>query len=133
MSDQEYHRPEPRYIVGIDLGTTHSVVAFTDANTPDDAVPMVELLPIAQVVAPGEIKAQPLLPSFLLMPGPHDVPAGALALPWNPDMSYTVGEFARTRGAELPTRLVASAKSWLSHRGVDRTAPILPWDASTLR
>lgn len=129
MSDQPFHQHQPRYIVGIDLGTTHSVVAYTAARPAEDEVPRVELLPITQVVAPGEIKAQPLLPSFLLMPGPHDVPAGALALPWNPDINYAVGEFARTRGAELPARLVASAKSWLSHRGVDRTAPILPWDA----
>jgi hypothetical protein len=128
VSEQEY-RTEPRYIVGIDLGTTHSVVAYTAVQVPEDDVPRVELLPIAQVVAPNEVKAQPLLPSFLLMPGSHDVPAGALALPWNPDINYAVGEFARTRGAELPARLVASAKSWLSHRGVDRTAPILPWEA----
>ncbi len=127
MSEQE--NQQPRYIVGIDLGTTHSVVAYTAATAPSDEQLRVELLPIAQVVAPNEVKAQPLLPSFLLMPGPHDVPPGALALPWNPDIDYTVGEFARTRGAELPARLVASAKSWLSHRGVDRTAPILPWDA----
>jgi len=40
-----------------------------------------------------------------------------------------VGRFARTRGAELPARLVASAKSWLCHRGVDLTQGILPWDA----
>lgn len=120
---------DPRYIVGIDLGTTHSVVAYTHAQVEDDQVPEVMLLEIPQVVAPGEIKAQPLLPSFLFMPGPHDVPEGALALPWDQDINYAVGEFARSRGAELPTRLVASAKSWLSHRGVDRTQPILPWEA----
>jgi molecular chaperone DnaK (HSP70) len=71
----------------------------------------------------------PLLPSFLLLPGPHDVPEGGLALPWNPESDLAVGEYARERGAELPTRLVASAKSWLCHTGVDRTQPILPWDA----
>ncbi len=127
MSEHEIH--EPRYIVGIDLGTTHSVVAYTRAELGEDETPDVRLLEIAQVVAPGEVKAQPLLPSFLFMPGPHDVPAGALGLPWNPDIAYAVGEFARNRGAELPARLVGSAKSWLSHRGVDRTEPILPWDA----
>ncbi|HZG68741.1 MAG TPA: Hsp70 family protein, partial [Herpetosiphonaceae bacterium] len=127
MSEHELH--EPRYIVGIDLGTTHSVVAYTRAELGEDETPEVRLLEIAQVVAPGEVKAQPLLPSFLFMPGPHDVPAGALGLPWNPDIAYAVGEFARNRGAELPARLVGSAKSWLSHRGVDRTEPILPWDA----
>ena len=127
MSEHEIQ--QPRYIVGIDLGTTHSVVAYTRAELGEDETPEVRLLEIAQVVAPGEVKAQPLLPSFLFMPGPHDVPAGALGLPWNPDIAYAVGEFARNRGAELPARLVGSAKSWLSHRGVDRTEPILPWDA----
>lgn len=119
----------PKYIVGIDLGTTHSVVAYTRADLGEDQTPDVHLLPITQVVAPGEVNGQPLLPSFLFMPGPHDVPAHALALPWNPQIDYAVGEFARNRGGELPTRLVASAKSWLVHRGVDRTQPILPWDA----
>src|SRR3712207_2920041 len=97
----------PKYIVGIDLGTTHSVVAYTKADLGEDQTPEVRLLPIAQVVAPGEVNGQPLLPSFLFMPGPHDVPAGALVLPWNGQIDYAVGEFARNRGAELPTRLVA--------------------------
>ncbi|PLS79591.1 MAG: nucleotide-binding protein [Chloroflexi bacterium] len=121
----------PKYIVGIDLGTTHSVVAYTPADTGLDEAPEVRLLPIAQVVAPGEVNTQALLPSFLFFPGPHDVPPGALAVPWDPAIGHAVGEFARNRGAELPTRLVASAKSWLVHRGVDRTQPILPWDAPT--
>jgi hypothetical protein len=81
------------------------------------------------VVNPNEVKALPLLPSFLLLPGPHDVPEGGLALPWDANIGWAVGEYARSRGAELPTRLVASAKSWLSNTGLDRTQPILPWDA----
>ncbi|WNZ60084.1 Hsp70 family protein [Myxococcus sp. MxC21-1] len=40
-----------------------------------------------------------------------------------------VGELARWQGARVPGRLVASAKSWLCHPGVDRSAPILPWGA----
>ena len=40
-----------------------------------------------------------------------------------------IGELARKRGAESPNRLVASAKSWLSYAAVNRTAPILPWQA----
>lgn len=128
MSEQGITEIHPKYIVGIDLGTTHSVVAYTRATAADDDLPQVDLLPITQVVAPGEVSDQPLLPSFLFLPGPHDVPPGALAMPWNPDAQDAVGEFARNRGAELPARLVASAKSWLSHRGIDRTQPILPWD-----
>lgn len=117
------------YIVGIDLGTTHCVVAYTLADIPDNQEPEVQLMPIPQVVAAGEILAQDLLPSFLFMPGPHDVPENSLNLPWNDNMDYAVGQFARDRGAELPARMIASAKSWLCHPGVDRTADILPWDA----
>lgn len=118
-----------KYIVGIDLGTTHCVVAYTDAVPTPDEPADVYLFEIPQITAPGELKAQPLLPSFLLLPGDHDVPEGALALPWDQEIDYTVGEYARVRGAELPSRLVSSAKSWLSHRGVDRIAPILPFEA----
>ena len=120
---------QPKYIVGIDLGTTHCVVAYTLADVSEFEEPEVHLLQIPQVVSPGEVQAQALLPSFLFMPGPHDVPEGALALPWDPDISYTVGAYARERGAEVPARLVASAKSWLCHTGVDRTQAILPWDS----
>lgn len=123
----------PTYIVGIDLGTTHSVVAYTGAAeleelSPGEA-PQIDLFAIDQVVSPGEVQARPLLPSFLLLPGSHDVPEGALALPWNAEMNWAVGEYARERGAELPHRLVASAKSWLCQTGVDRTQPILPFEA----
>ena len=119
----------PRYIIGIDLGTTHCVMAFTPAEVPEFETPEIHLFEIPQVVSPSEVNARPLLPSFLLMPGPHDVPEGALALPWHADMDFAVGTYARERGGELPARLVASAKSWLCHTGVDRTAPILPWES----
>ena len=120
---------DPKYIVGIDLGTTHCVMAYTAADTPDDEAPEIHLLDIPQVVSAGEVEARPLLPSFLFLPGPHDVAEGRLALPWNDEADYAVGAFARSRGEELPARLVASAKSWLCHSGVDRTQEILPWDA----
>ena len=120
---------QPRYIIGIDLGTTHCVLAYTSADVPERESPEIRLFEIPQVVSPGEVQAKPLLPSFLLLPGPHDVPEGGLALPWRPDADWAVGVYARERGAELPARLVGSAKSWLSHTGVDRTAPILPWEA----
>ena len=101
--------------LGIDLGTTHSALACADAGP----------FPIAQVVAPSDVQARPNLPSFLYLPADSELPAGATALPWAEDAPF-VGAGARTRGAEVPGRLVASAKSWLSHATVDRTAPILP-------
>ena len=118
---------DPKYIIGIDLGTTHSVLAYTEVQTADEAEPTVRILNVTQVASPGELKIQPLLPSFILLPGPHDVPQGSLALPWDPQIDLAVGEFARERGAELPNRLVSSAKSWLCHSGVDRMEKVLPW------
>lgn len=120
---------EANYIVGIDLGTTHCVLAYTQAPVEEDEKPIIQTFNVPQVVGPGDVKAQPLLPSFLFLPGPHDVSEGSLALPWALGQDFAVGEFARKRGAEIPARLVSSAKSWLSHSGVDRTAPILPWES----
>ncbi|MFH0901446.1 MAG: Hsp70 family protein [Pseudomonadota bacterium] len=118
-----------RYIVGIDLGTTNTALAFADTATND--VPRLELLPIAQVLTPGVVDQRPVLPSFLYLASPHDLPTGALDLPWASGRTFAVGELARARGAEVPSRLVASAKSWLCHGGVDRTASILPWGSGT--
>lgn len=117
----------PRYVIGIDLGTTNSALAYVDTSLGDDAPPQV--LPIPQVVNLGEVGERPLLPSFLYLPGGGEVPAGSLKLPWNEQIDYAVGEFARQFGSQVPTRLVSSAKSWLCHAGIDRRAPILPWKA----
>lgn len=119
---------DAKYIIGIDLGTTHCVLAYAAASPEAAEALDVRTFSIPQVVSPGEVRGQALLPSFVFLPGPHDVPPGALALPWNPEADSAVGEFARNRGGELPNRLVSSAKSWLCHAGVARTEPILPWD-----
>src|SRR5207244_1424515 len=81
--------------------------------------------------APGEPAPRAMLPSFLYLPGKHELPPGALQLPWTDDADRIVGEFARIQGARVPSHLVASAKSWLCHPGVDREADILPWGAPT--
>ena len=116
-----------RFVVGIDLGTTNSALAYYDSGLGDKAV--LTHLKIPQVVAPGVVEDRPLLPSFLYLPGPNEQPAGAMKLPWDAERDYCVGEFARVFGSQVPTRLVASAKSWLCHSGVDRKAAILPWKA----
>ena len=118
-----------KYIVGIDLGTTHCVLSYTEALIDEGKEPDIIIFQISQIVAPGEIKSQPLLPSFLFLPGVHDVPEGSLALPWNSESDIAVGEFARQRGTEIPNRLVSSSKSWLCNSGVDRTKPVLPWES----
>jgi molecular chaperone DnaK (HSP70) len=117
-----------RFVVGIDLGTTNSALAWVDTSLPEEQA-QIRVQPIQQLVNVGEPGSRTLLPSFLYVPGDVDFPAGSLALPWDPAPRYVVGDVARRRGTENPTRLVASAKSWLSHGGVNRTGSILPWGA----
>lgn len=116
-----------QYIVGIDLGTTNSALAWCDAADEDHSP--IGLQGIPQLVNTSEVAERTLLPSFLYIPGDLDFPKGSLSLPWEAQPRYVVGELARKRGAESPSRLVSSAKSWLSYAGVDRTTPILPWQA----
>jgi len=119
---------DPTFVVGIDLGTTNSVVAYTEAWGNEETEPHIRIFKIPQLVAAGSLGESSTLPSFLLLPGPHDVPEGGLALPWDPHSDVAVGAFARDRGAEIPMRMIASAKSWLCHTGVDRNKPVLPWE-----
>jgi molecular chaperone DnaK (HSP70) len=116
------------YVIGIDLGTTNSALAYTDVAAAQDPLepPAVQMFAVPQLVNPGEVRAEPLLPSFLYVPGPADFPAGATALPWNDTPAHVVGVLAQKRGGENIGRLVSSAKSWLSYSGVDRTSAILP-------
>ena len=119
-----------RYLIGIDLGTTNSALAYIDLQHASRGGRIeVHPFPVPQLAAPGEIKERPLLPSFLYLPGAHDLPPGSVALPWDPSRDYAVGEFARNHGGRVPGRLVSSAKSWLCHSGVDRSAALLPWSA----
>jgi len=112
-----------RDVVGIDLGTTNSALA----RSAGDAAPQV--VPIPQVTHPGTVEARQLLPSALYLPNANEFGPGALALPWDGVRGWMVGELARSHGALVPARLVASAKSWLSFAGADRRAAILPWGA----
>ncbi|MGV8073628.1 MAG: Hsp70 family protein [Syntrophobacteraceae bacterium] len=120
-----------RYIVGIDLGTTNSALAYVDMTDEEPEQRRIRFLDIPQLTAPGEVGRRSVLPSFLYLPGTYELPAGSTALPWDSDRDYAIGEFAREQGSLVPGRLVSSAKSWLCHGGVDRTAPILPWGAGT--
>ncbi|MDQ6677814.1 MAG: molecular chaperone DnaK, partial [Acidobacteriota bacterium] len=99
--------------VGIDLGTTNSALAWIDpADAEDSLFPPIRIFSVPQLIAPGRSEARRTLPSFLLL-----------------EEGEPVGAYARDQGALVPTRLVHSAKSWLSNEDVDRTAKILPWDS----
>lgn len=115
-----------KYAIGIDLGTTNSALAYAPL---DAEQPRVELLPIAQLAAPGTIEERTLLPSFLYLGTDADAKAKNFDLPWERKREFAVGEIARRQAAEAPTRTVAAAKSWLAHSRVDRRQPILPWNA----
>jgi molecular chaperone DnaK (HSP70) len=116
-----------RFAIGIDLGTTNTAAGFV-ALDDDKAAPAA--LPLPQVVAAHEHAPRPLLPSFLYLPAAAELPEGALGLPWEGRRAFCVGSFARDRAASVPGRVVASAKSWLCHPGVDRRAAILPFGAA---
>jgi hypothetical protein len=123
--------PAPQFIIGIDLGTTNSALAYTELRPDADpfAPANVAIMPVLQLTNPGEVREEPLLPSFLYQPGPSDFPAGSIALPWDEDRKFVAGHLAQKRGAENAGRLVSSAKSWLSHSAVDRTSGLLPFRA----
>ncbi len=118
-----------RFVVGIDLGTTNSVVAYVDTSAlASDAEAAPSVLPIPQLVKPGLVEPRDRLPSFLYLPAPKEFPPDSLRLPWG-EPAAVVGELARNRGAEVPGRVVSSAKSWLCSVGVDPTQAGLPWHA----
>ncbi len=130
-----------RYLIGIDLGTTNSAVAYVDTRAAD---PRVRVFEIPQLVAPGEVTPRRQLPSFVYLAGDIDLAPHETALPWRPvakterdpqaatstELRPVVGELARSQGARMASRMIASAKSWLCHPGVDRHAAILPWGDS---
>lgn len=128
-------KPSPAktdFIIGIDLGTTHTVVSYLDlkhGSLQDEP----KLFPIEQLVGPGEVAAKPLLPSFRYHPLADEIAAADCVLPWGDKKlpgeipHVIIGEWARELGSKAEGRLVNSAKSWLCHAGVDRGEPILPW------
>ena len=127
-----------RFLIGIDLGTTNSAVAYVDTRAAD---PRVRVFEVPQLVAPGEVAPRRQLPSFVYLAGEIDLAPHETALPWRPvaktekdpqaavssAVRPVVGELARNQGARMASRMIASAKSWLCHAGVDRQAQILPW------
>jgi len=118
-----------RFSIGIDLGTTHCALSYVDMQASDGEQVVQQVLDVPQLTAPASVEGRPLLPSFLYLPHESELPPADLALPWGTSADAVAGEFARQRGAATPIRLVASAKSWLCHPGVDRRAPLLPADA----
>ncbi|NOH88637.1 Hsp70 family protein [Vibrio alginolyticus] len=129
--NQENHSQEasvetqqtPKFSVGIDLGTTHCVMSFVDTHNEDARV---EVMPIPQLTAPGTVETRSQLGSFLYQPHEHEMNPQSRVLPWSSEPKALVGAIARNLGSKTPIRLVASAKSWLCHSGVNRRDAFLP-------
>lgn len=133
LSNREGHAEREaapsRYVVGVDLGTTNSALAYVDTHQNSCEI---QTFAVPQIVAAGMVETRETLPSFHYQAADGELPTGALQLPWHasaPD--YCVGIFAREQGTLAPGRLINSAKSWLSHPGVDRMADLLPWHGAT--
>jgi molecular chaperone DnaK (HSP70) len=120
LSDQSV---EASYVVGIDLGTTHTALASVDLALAEGEEAPPAVMNVPQLVAQGSIEARPLLPSFLYLPHASE---GAQPLPWDASRAFVVGEHARARGSDAPLRVVSSAKSWLCHPTIDPHAAALP-------
>jgi molecular chaperone DnaK (HSP70) len=113
-----------KYLVGIDLGTTNTVVHYVNAS--DNEGKLQNLL-FPQVIANGEVANLPTLPSFLYLADKKEIDAGYFLLPWNDDNTYCIGEFAKNISSKQPLKVVSSAKSWLCSKTIDKKSDILPW------
>ena len=114
-----------KYLVGIDLGTTHTVVAYTNASNTNSGQE-IKIFEIEQLIAPGVVASAPLLPSVRYHPAQGELSEADISFSPAGDTAV-IGEAARLLGAKTQGRFVSSAKSWLSHPSVDHTAEILPW------
>lgn len=129
-----------QYVIGIDLGTTNSVLAYAPIasegaaegeaeGTADEGPLSIELLPITQLIDNSTVDQRSSLPSFTYLASDAETEGGAMDLPWSSGRAFAVGELARRRSAEAPDRTVGASKSWLCNGDVDRRAPILPFGA----
>lgn len=120
---------EPTYIIGIDLGTTNTVVAYTDVTFEKGEHPDIRIFKIPQVTSPGVVENLETLATFIYIPTKSEISERALSVPWGIETGRVIGEYARKRSAEAPQRVISSAKSWLCNPRIDRNSPVLPWDA----
>ncbi len=118
-----------KFSIGIDLGTTHSVLSYVDISDLENNEVIQKVLQIPQLTTPGVIEDKAQLPSFLYQAHDAELAEGENVLPWTNQPKHLVGEIARHLGSKTPIRLVSSAKSWLCHAGVDCKSPILPSEA----
>ncbi|MFK7822963.1 MAG: Hsp70 family protein [Oligoflexales bacterium] len=120
---------KPLYVLGIDLGTSHSALSYWCKGEAE-----ISQLEIEQISSPGQRCKNSILPSVVYLPHAGELAKDDLAMPWGevPEIQdfYCVGKWARDRGSQVPERTISSAKSWLCNRLVNRSEKILPWGSS---
>ena len=126
LRKQTVHHMACEFVIGIDLGTTNSVLAYSALNA---ELAEIALLSIPQLVAVQTTESRTTLPSFLYLATQSETEQKAFSLPWNSGQPFATGIAARSLSAEFPERTVVAAKSWLCHSKVDRHQAILPWKA----
>lgn len=112
---------QKKYIIGIDLGTTNCTMAYAACGEES-----INQYSIPQITASGVQGEHLSLPSFVYLPLHEELKSKVAGIEWDPTRKYCVGVFARERGSELSDRMIASAKSWLCHSGIDRREKLLP-------
>lgn len=114
-----------KFLIGIDLGTTNCTLSYTEQKE-EAQIFSIEQFFIPQVTQSGVQEDVASLPSFIYFPLEEELKGKTAGISWEPSRSHCVGMFAQNRGAEVPSRLIASAKSWLCHSGIDRREASLP-------
>src|SRR5690554_2261634 len=115
-----------QYAIGIDLGTTNSVVSYVNLDSENADV---VLLDIQQLTGPATLEIRKNLPSFCYLATEAEIEKRAFDVPWEEDRDYAVGDVANKEAALVPARTIAAAKSWLAYSRIDRREPVLPWNA----
>ena len=70
--------PQPKFALGIDLGTSNCALAVCDLSSDD-----LRMVDIAQTTAPNKIEERDTLPSALYLAHENEFPGESLALPWS--------------------------------------------------
>lgn len=122
---------ETRYAIGIDLGTTNSVLSYVDLKQTQHGS---KVLDIPQWDQAGSLVLNKELPSFAYCPPLAELPRfvdeqGGAPEPVN---NWIPGLHSRNQMAFNPGRVIHSAKSWLCHNDIDRTSAILPWQSEEI-
>jgi molecular chaperone DnaK (HSP70) len=117
---------DARYAIGIDLGTTNTVIAYIDKTDEKHAI---QLFQIPQLTSASTLEQRSSLPSFCYLATDAEAEKGVYGLPWDKKRNFVIGELARKPSADVPARTVTAARSWLAYCKVDRRDAILPWNA----